>query len=104
MPSIKNEGIVIFISCMPQKPFNELLLWKGQIQQHQKATMLNPPMILPKINSLTGHYVPERPSIHEEMLYRYSVYSAEYWRGVRERQQQYRTANQLSLPSPPSYS
>jgi len=96
MPSIKNEGIVIFISCMPQKPFNELLLWKGQIQQHQKATKLNPPMILPEINSLTGHYVPERPSIHEEMLYRYSVYSAEYWRGVRERQQKYRTANQLS--------
>ena len=105
MPSIKNEGIVIFISCMPQKPFNELLLWKGQIQQHQKATRLSlGPMVLPKINSLTGHYVPERPSIHEEMLYRYSVYSAEYWRGVRERQHQYRLANQPSLPSPQSYS
>jgi hypothetical protein len=80
---------------MPQKPFNELLLWKGQIQQHQKkSTISQPPMVLPKINALTGHYVPERPNIHEELLYRYSVYSIEYWRGVKERQTMYRTINQ----------
>jgi len=82
---------------MPQKPFNELLLWKGQIQQHQKKlTISQPPMVLPKVNALTGHYVPERPNIHEELLYRYSVYSIEYWRGVKERQQEYRAANQPS--------
>jgi hypothetical protein len=80
---------------MPQKPFNEVLLWKGQIQQHQKSSKLNlPDMILPKINSLTGRFVPERPTIHEELLYRYSVYSAEYWRGVKERQYEYRLRNQ----------
>ena len=80
---------------MPQKPFNEVLLWKGKIQQNQKASKLNlPDMILPKINSLTGKYVPESPSIHEEILYRYSVYSAEYWRGVKERQYEYRLRNQ----------
>lgn len=81
---------------MPQKPFNEFLLWKGQIQQNHKRPLIQPEMVLPKINSLTGHYIPERPSIHEELLYRYSIYSAEYWRGVRERQQQYRAANQPS--------
>ena len=82
---------------MPQKPFNELLLWKGQIQQHQKLSKLNlPDMVLPKVNSLTGKYIPERPSIHDELLYRYTVYSNEYWRGVKERHRQYRLANQLS--------
>jgi hypothetical protein len=81
---------------MPQKPFNEFLLWKGKIQLNQKRPLIQPEMVLPKINSLTGHYIPERPSIHEQLLYRYSVYSAEYWRGVKERQQQYRAANQLS--------
>ena len=85
---------------MPQKPFNELLLWKGQIQQHQKASRLNPPMILPKFNTLTGKYVPERPSIHEELLYRYSLYSEQYWHGVRERQYLYRLLN--SSPAPTS--
>jgi hypothetical protein len=76
---------------MLQKPFNESLLWKGQIQQNQKkSTISQPPMVLPKINSLTGHYAPQRPSIHEELLFRYSVYSAEYWRGVKERQRKYR--------------
>lgn len=81
---------------MPQKPFNELLLWKGQIQQNQKPSIIQPEMILPKVNLLTGKYVPERPSIHEELVYRYSVYSAEYWRGVKERHRQYRAANQFS--------
>jgi len=96
-PSVKNEYHLFFTDSMPQKPFNELLLWKGQIQKCQKkSTISQPDMVLPKINALTGHYVPERPSIHEELLYRYSVYSIEYWRGVRERQQEYRAANQPS--------
>ena len=82
---------------MPQKPFNEILLWKGQIQQHQKSSKVKKPdMILPKINSLTGKYVPESPLIHEELLYRYSVYSREYWLGVKERHKEYRLKNQLS--------
>lgn len=80
---------------MPQKPFNEVLLWKGQIQKcQQKSTLRQPDMILPKYNLLTGRYIPERPTIHEELLYRYSVYSAEYWRGVKGRQLEYRLRNQ----------
>lgn len=83
---------------MPQKPYNEMLLWKGQIQRNQKLSMLSlGPMVLPKVNSLTGNIIPERPTIHEEILYRYAVYSAEYWRGVKERQQKYRLANQPIL-------
>jgi len=81
---------------MLQKPFNEVLLWKGQIQLNKKQSLVQPDMILPKYNTLTGRYVPESPSIHEELIYRYSVYSAEYWRGVKERHKQYRQANQLS--------
>jgi hypothetical protein len=81
---------------MPQKPFNEPLLWKGQIQKCQKPSKIRQPdMILPTINSVTGHYVPERPTIEEELLYRYSVYSREYWRGVKQRQVEYRLKYQL---------
>jgi len=53
-------------------------------------------MVLPNINKITGHYVPERPNIHEELLYRYSVYSKEYWQGVKQRQAEYRLKYQLS--------
>ena len=81
---------------MTQKAFNELLLWKGQIQKNQKESKLNQPsMILPKINALTGKYTPESPSIHEELNYRYSVYSLAYWRGVKIRQIDYRIKNKL---------
>jgi hypothetical protein len=52
-------------------------------------------MVLPKINSLTGHYTPEYPSIHDEMNYMYSLYSKWYWEGVKERQKIY-LANQSS--------
>lgn len=81
---------------MQQKPFNELHLWKGQIQQYQRQSKLTQaPMILPKINSLTGHHVPERPTIHEERVYRNMLYSKLYWEGVRARHILYRAANQL---------
>jgi len=82
---------------MPQKPFNELLLWKGQIQKNQRSSKVNKPdMVLPKYNTLTGKYVPESPSIHDELLYRYSVYSAEYWSDIKEKHKIYRLKNQLS--------
>jgi hypothetical protein len=85
---------------MLQKAFNEQALWKGKIQKYNSGSkLIQPPMDLPKINSLTGHYdPPRRPSLSEEREYQYSLYSAEYWRGVRERQRAYRIfwANQLS--------
>jgi len=91
------------------RPFNEEILWKGKIQRYNSNPPLNqPPMIVPKINPLTGNYRPPvRPSISEEIEYNYSLYSAKYWEGVKERQRQYRieqVVNQLSLPSQLSYS
>ena len=91
------------------KPFNEEILWKGKIQRYNSNPPLNqPPMDLPKVNPLTGNYrPPTRPSISEEIEYRYSLYSAKYWQGVKERQRQYRieqVVNQLSLPSQLFYS
>lgn len=46
-------------------------------------------MVLPKVNSLTGRYIPVGPSIHDEMNFRYSQYSKAYWAGVLVRQKQY---------------
>jgi hypothetical protein len=77
---------------MQQKPFNECLLWRGQLRKYGPHDLQQPPMILPRINSLTGRYVPDRPSIHDEMNYRYSLYSKAYWTGVKERQKLYRTS------------
>ncbi len=69
--------------------------WKNQLRRYKSTSYIQPPMILPKINSLTGHYIPEKPSIHDQMNYMYSLYSKWYWEGVKERQRQYR-ANQSS--------
>ena len=73
------------------KAFNEILLWKGQIQKNQpKSTLTQPDMILPRINTIVGGHIPERVTIDEERQYRYSVYSRNYWLGVKERQNEYR--------------
>ena len=52
-------------------------------------------MILPYINSLTGLYIMERPSIHEQIVTNYKIYSENYWRGVRVRQLEYRRQQKL---------
>jgi len=80
---------------MQLKAFNEHILWKGQIQKaNYRPFIFQPPMVLPYINSLTGHHVPpSRPTIAEEIESRYKLQSEAYWDGVRERQRQYRLAN-----------
>lgn len=67
--------------------------WKNQLRKYKSTTYIQPPMVLPKINSLTGHYIPEYPSIHDEMNYMYSLYSKRYWEGVKERQKAYLLRN-----------
>jgi hypothetical protein len=42
-----------------------------------------------KVKSLTASYIRVRPSIHDELNYRYSQYSKSYWEGVKERQKAY---------------
>ncbi|NDB83853.1 MAG: hypothetical protein EB127_14180 [Alphaproteobacteria bacterium] len=76
---------------MSDKYYVERRLWAYHDRKYINPPRLQqPPMILPKINSLTGHYIPEKPSIHDQMNYRYSLYSKAYWEGVRERQREYR--------------
>lgn len=75
--------------------YDEVHWWKNQLRTYKSKVKKQPPMILPKINSLTGRYIPVGPSIHDELNFRYSQYSKSYWEGVRERQKAYR-ASQLS--------
>jgi len=87
---------ILHIHNMLLKAFNEHLLWKGKLQI-SNPTLIQPPMDLPKVNTLTGKPIaPSRPSLSEEREYRYAVYSAQYWEGVRERQRIYRLINLLS--------
>ena len=94
-----------------QRPFNEHALWQGKIQQaNYPPNPLNPPMNLPKINSIVGGTIkdPSAPQIWEEINHSYTKYSTNYWSRVKERQQLYRTeqANYPTLPpsSPVSFS
>ena len=68
--------------------FDEVHWWKTQLRKYGGSKM-QPPMILPKVNTLTGRYTPSCPSIHDEMNFRYSQYSKAYWAGVKERQKKY---------------
>ena len=72
------------------RPLNEHLLWKGAIRRaNYKKPTLKPPMILPKINALTGKEM-DPPNIHEEMNRIYEAYSRRYWIGVEVRKWKYR--------------
>ena len=72
------------------RPLNEHLLWKGAIQRAKyPKPSLKPPMVLPKINALTGKEM-NPPNIHEEMNRIYEAYSRRYWIGVEVRKRAYR--------------
>ena len=76
---------------MLQKPYDETFLWKSQLRKSSKQnTIRQPPMVLPKCNTLTGRYIPEKYSIQDDLNYRYSLYSKKYWEGVKKRQLEYR--------------
>jgi len=63
--------------------------WKDNLRKYN-IHKRKPAMVLPKVNTLTGRYVPDRPSIHDEINYRYSLYSKKYWEAVLKRQKEYR--------------
>ena len=48
------------------------------------------PIILPYVNAETGLVRLTRPSPYEKIISDYSVYSHNYWVGVKKRQQEYR--------------
>ena len=59
-------------------------------------------MILPYVNSLTGLYIMERPSIHEQIVTNYKIYSENYWKGVRVRQLEYLRQQKLEAEPKPT--
>lgn len=91
-----------------QRPFNEHALWKGKIQlANYPTTSRNPPMILPKINSIVGGTLkdPSAPPIWEEVTQSYNNYSTSYWSRVKDAHNTYRLqqGNYPMLPSSPSF-
>jgi hypothetical protein len=64
-------------------------VWKQQLRMYKSNIKRQPPMLLPKINTLVGRYTAVRPSIYDELNYKYSQYSKSYWEGVKQRQKEY---------------
>ena len=76
---------------MPCQPLNKHLLWKSSMERSQHpAKLCQPPMNLPKINSLTGHYKEEFPPIRDQLFAKTANESIAYWRGVEHRKLLYR--------------
>jgi hypothetical protein len=76
--------------------YDEIHWWKTQLRKYG-GSKVQPPMKLPKVNSLTGRYTPSCPSIHDEMNFRYSQYSKSYWEGVLIRQKAYLVKKSIGL-------
>lgn len=72
---------------------NEGSLWKGQLQKNHSPSLLQPPMMLPKVNTLVGGSYPVKDRIHEEMCNSWKEISRAYWEGARKRMAQYRRRN-----------
>jgi hypothetical protein len=78
---------------MHTKPFNPDRLWRSS-NQPKSNTLIQPPMVLPKINTLTGIYKSPNPSISDELAQKNAIESAAYWREVNYRKALYRMLNQ----------
>ena len=74
------------------KALDETRLWKGRIQYSQPVQ--KPPMILPEIGPYGGTKPPSEP-IWDEIGRSWVAQSAEYWRGVKKRQAEYRAGAYL---------
>jgi len=62
-------------------------LWRSTIDRANYPPPLNqPPMVLPKINTIVGGHIEEFPSIHDQLIASYAKYSANYWLSLRSRQ------------------
>ena len=82
---------------MRTKAFNEDFLWKGTIQRANYRTMQQPPMVLPKINSLTGIPYPTKDTIHDEICRKTHEMSCQYWEGEKKRRQAYREKHTIQV-------
>jgi hypothetical protein len=54
------------------------------------SKLSQPPMNLPKINSITGHFKDEFPPIRDQLSAKTMEESVAYWRGVERRKLLYR--------------
>jgi hypothetical protein len=82
-----------FLPCvnrMRTKAFNEHMLWKGTIQRANYPVLQQPPMDLPKFNTLTGKPHPSNDRIFDEICEKTTAMSREYWLGERLRREAYR--------------
>jgi len=74
-------------------PLNPHLLWSSKMPAHKR--LVQPPMDLPKINSLTGIPYKVSPSIHDMLTTKSQNESAAYWAGVNTRKTLYRNNRDL---------
>ena len=76
---------------MLQKPLNEWRLWRGKLQSAPPSKLVQrPPMVLPEIRTTIGGTKPPSEPIWDEIRRGYEQKSAEYWRGVKKREEEYR--------------
>ena len=80
-----------YIGRMKTNAFNEDFLWKGAIQRaNWPAPVQQPPMNLPKINSLTGKPYATNNRVFDEICEKTAAISRQYWFGERARRAAYR--------------
>lgn len=80
---------------MQSRPYNPSRLWQSTAEKSQQAKPIQqPPMVLPKVNSLTGIYKSPSPSIHDERVEKNRIDSLLYWSQVNYRKALYRLLNQ----------
>ena len=78
---------------MLTKPFNEHLLWKGEIQKsNYPKPICKPDFVVENTNWLTGVVI-DRGVVWRDIRKRYDAYSHSYWQGVNERKLRYRLEN-----------
>ena len=82
---------------MRTKALNDEFLWKGTIQRANYPTIQQPPMVLPKINSLTGIPYPTKDTIHDEICRKTHEMSSQYWEGEKKRRQAYREKHTIHV-------
>lgn len=80
---------------MRTKALNDEFLWKGTIQRANYPSIQQPPMVLPKINSLTGKPYPTNDTIHDEICRKTHEMSCQYWEGEKKRRHAYREQHRI---------
>lgn len=73
---------------MPTSPLNPERLWKGKLSQSNNKPLLQPPMVLPRIKTLTGGHFYE--NFYDAIPKKTQEESIQYWINVEKRKKAYR--------------